>query len=127
MTRRFATTLLVSVFLLLLVVPAKAYEVEVHAPMTLKAFDRLQVDFRTRIGVTREYNMSGKSLGEWMAEGARDEDRKFPQVRPLNHFLDPIHDGKGLRIPYSCSELGSAADDWALDPAGVHGNFYSLP
>jgi hypothetical protein len=62
-----------------------------------------------------------------MAEGARDEDRIFPQLRPVNHFFDPIHSGKGLRIPISCAAEGASAADWALDPAAYYGNYYSLP
>jgi hypothetical protein len=124
---RLRQTLIPAALLLVITNTASAYEIDVHDPMTRKTFQRLQLDFVARLGVPRGYVISDASLEDWMAEGARNEDRVAPELRPIHHFLDPIHDGKGLRVPLSCGSVQVAADDWALEPAGVTGNFYSLP
>lgn len=104
-----------------------AYKEEVHEAMTGHVYDRLTIDFASRLGIQRQSEAS-KTLRALMIQAAFDEDHTgWTEQRPLNHFYDPLHEGKALRVPANfCNELGQPADEWALNAAGATGNVWSM-
>jgi hypothetical protein len=101
---------------------AHAYKEPVHSLITRHAFERLNVDFKTRLGVTKTHSTNGQSLRARMERGAFDAD-KLPN--PVNHFLDPEHNAAlTTRVPYGvCALNGVRADQWARNRPST----YALP
>jgi hypothetical protein len=89
-----------------------AYEQPVHRLITRHAFERLTIDFQTRLGVSEEHTINDIPLVTLMADGADDAD-KLPN--PVNHVLDPEHNAPlTTRAVYGiCLTNGMRADQWA--------------
>ena len=97
-----------------------AYELDTHEQLSLAAFRKsgLSTTLQSEYGVFPTDTFRGRlpffpwrrrTPEEWIAAGARDEDRLS---RPLNHFYDPYHD-----VPLGFPR-GAKAPDWALEDAG---------
>jgi len=101
-----------------------AYKEPVHRLITRHAFDRLAIDFRTRLGVAKDHEINDIPLRDLIQEGADDED---DFINSLNHFLDPEHDVPlTTRLPLGiCIWNGSRADRWAKDPGNVHSLYWA--
>src|SRR4051812_30282273 len=69
--------------------PAFAYLQLVHREITKSAFSRLQIDFRSRLGISPDEDLVGQKPRDLMAGGAFEEDNN---IRCVNHFYDPAHE-----------------------------------
>lgn len=99
---------------LLLTWPAFGYVQRVHRVITEEAFRRLQIDFRQKLGIDEDLDLSGEKPQLLMSDGADDEDN---MARSINHFFDPIHDAP-LSVWYepACLPVPTSvtAPVWAL-------------
>ena len=88
--------------------PALAYEIEVHAQLSGRAFEKsvlIITDYLSQIGI----DLDEKAVKKWVVDGSRFEDNN---IRPLNHFYDPVT-GSGLTV--IGIPLGTDAINWALE------------
>jgi hypothetical protein len=99
--------------------PVYAYKEQIHRVISLKAWDRVNVDLNKRIGIQQATDIMGATPRTHVGQGSYDED-DIPN--PLNHFYDPIH-GAALSVPVlACMPLGTTAKTRAV---GGVGNEYS--
>jgi len=119
--------LILCLTLLVAAAPVRAHKEVVHQRITERVFQRLQIDFLSRIGVNRDRIIAGRSLEQWMAQGAFDQDR--PLSNTVNHFLDPEHMAPLTVGSYplcsACSPLFPActmrSDLWSESALNIHG------
>lgn len=113
-----------ALFVTLLSLPVHAYEQPVHRAMTDAVFDRLRIDFQSRLGIDREHIAGRLTLKEHLSNGVHNEDAMLPMPRPLNHFFDPTAEAAlTVRTPV-CSPVGLRADRWAIESGA---NSHAMP
>ena len=77
-----------------------AYVQSVHRLLTSDAVERSPVDWRLRVGISKDDKVLGLKIADWASQGAFDEDAISPKqtdppykdvfFRSLHHFYDPV-------------------------------------
>lgn len=87
------------------------YETPVHELLTGRVFDRLQINYQTKLGIQGTTSLGGQPPRKLLQIGSIAED---DGKRPLNHFLNPT-DNAPLTLGKQplCGSIGYWADLWA--------------
>ena len=132
--RRIVTMRLLLLSCLLVVCPARAYDVETHADISLRAVQgsnlqqslpAIGLDSSTQVLSDGLLSFPTKlSIVDWIRVGSIREDDFFSEqlLRFLNHFYNPL-DGSGLSIN---GLSGLPSKYWGLEPVDIGGQNYSF-